>query len=62
MLVEWCESRLLELAAAAAAVSAAITIEQTGPPTITRALLANAQQRRAQVLAELSEIDGSDHD
>ena len=61
MLVEWCESGRLELAAAAAAVSAAITIEQIGPPTITRALLADAQQRRAQVLAELSETDGSDH-
>lgn len=60
MLVEWCESGLLELAAAAAAVSAAITIEQIGPPTITRALLADAQQRRAQVMAELSETDGSD--
>jgi sugar/nucleoside kinase (ribokinase family) len=62
MLVAWCESGLLELAAAAATVSAAIIIEQIGPPTITRALLADAQQRRAHVLAELSETDGSEND
>jgi hypothetical protein len=62
MLVEWCESGVLELAVAAAAVSAAITIEQIGPPTITPALLADAHQRRAHVLAELSETDGSDDD
>jgi len=61
MLVEWCESRQLELAAAAATVSAALTIEQIGPPKITPALLAEARQRRAQVLAELCETDGSDH-
>jgi sugar/nucleoside kinase (ribokinase family) len=60
MLVEWCESGLLDLAAAAASVSAALTIEQIGPPTITPALLADAQRRRAQVLAELNETDGSD--
>jgi len=60
MLVEWCESRQLELAAAAATVSAALTIEQIGPPKITPALLAEARQRRAQVLAELCETDGSD--
>jgi sugar/nucleoside kinase (ribokinase family) len=60
MLVAWCESSLLELAAAAAAVSAALTIEQIVPPKITPALLAEAQQRRTQVLAELSETDGND--
>jgi sugar/nucleoside kinase (ribokinase family) len=62
MLVEWCERGLLESAAAAATVSAALTIEQIGPPTITRALLADAQRRRAQVLAELSETNGNDDD
>jgi sugar/nucleoside kinase (ribokinase family) len=62
MLVGWCESGLIETAAACAAVSAAITIEQVGPPAITPALLAAAQWRRAQVLAELSEMDGSDDD
>lgn len=60
MLVAWCESGALELAAAAATVSAALTIEQIGPPMITPALLAEAQQRRDQVLAELSQIDGND--
>jgi sugar/nucleoside kinase (ribokinase family) len=60
MLVEWCESGLLEQAAAAATVSAALTIEQIGPPTITPALLADAQRRRAQVLAELSQMNGND--
>ncbi len=59
MLVEWCESGLSEHAAAAASVSAALAIEQIGPPTITPALLADAQRRRAQVLAELSETDGT---
>jgi len=62
MLVAWCESGLPELSAAAATVSAALAIEQIGPPKVTPALLANAQQRRAQVLAELSEMDGSDHE
>lgn len=61
MLVAWCESGRLEQAAAAAAVSAALTIEQIGPPKITPELRAEAQQRRAQVLAELSETDGNDH-
>jgi sugar/nucleoside kinase (ribokinase family) len=60
MLVAWCESGLLELAAAAATVSAALTIEQIGPPKVTPARLAEAQQRRTQVMAELSETDGND--
>jgi sugar/nucleoside kinase (ribokinase family) len=62
MLVGWCESGSIETAAACAAVSAAITIEQVGPPAITPALLAEARRRQAQVLAELSETDGSDDD
>jgi len=62
MLVGWCESGSIETAAACAAVSAAIMIEQVGPPAITPALLAEARRRHAQVLAELSETDGSDDD
>ena len=62
MLVGWYESGSIETAIACAAVSAAITIEQVGPPTITPALLDQARQRRTQVLAELSETDGSDDD
>jgi sugar/nucleoside kinase (ribokinase family) len=62
MLVSWCESATLETAAACAAVSAAITIEQVGPPAITPALLAEAQRRHAQALAKLSETDGNDDD
>lgn len=53
MLVGWCESGSLEHAAACAAVSAALVIEQIGPPTITPALLEDARRRRDALLAEL---------
>jgi sugar/nucleoside kinase (ribokinase family) len=56
MLVGWCANGSIETAAACAAVSAAITIEQVGPPVITPALLAEAQWRRAEVLAELCAV------
>lgn len=55
MLVGWCESGSLEHAAACAAVSAALVIEQIGPPTITPALLEDARRRRDELLAELRE-------
>jgi sugar/nucleoside kinase (ribokinase family) len=57
MLVGWCESRSLETAATCAAVSAAVTIEQIGPPTITPAMLDDAKRRQVELLAELSELD-----
>lgn len=55
MLVGWCTSGDLATAAACAAVSAALTIEQIGPPTITPALLAAAGRRQAELLAALRE-------
>ncbi len=58
MLVGWCESGSLEYAAACAAVSAALVIEQIGPPTITPALLADARRRRDELLAQLREYLG----
>lgn len=58
LLVGWCETGKLEMAAASAAVSAALMLEQIGPPTITPALLANARRRREQMLTELAEVDG----
>lgn len=61
MLVAWCETGDPRLAAASAAVSAALVIEQIGPPTFTPDLLAEAEQRRAAVLARLRET-GSDDD
>lgn len=57
MLVGWCESGAIETAAASAAVSAALAIEQVGPPQITPALLTEARERREQVLVELSEME-----
>jgi sugar/nucleoside kinase (ribokinase family) len=62
LLVGWCESGDLAHAAACAAVSAAIAIEQIGPAAITPALLDNARRRRAEVLAELRETGGSYED
>ena len=62
MLVGWCASKSVETAAACAVVSAAHAIEQVGPPTITPALIAEAQSRRDQVLAALSELHDSDNE
>jgi sugar/nucleoside kinase (ribokinase family) len=61
MLVGWCMSAAPALAAACAAVSAAIAIEQVGPPAITRELLAAAVARRSEVLAALHELEDGDN-
>lgn len=55
-LVGWGEHGQIELAAAQAAVSAALTLEQIGPPTMTAARLAEAQQRRESILAQIWEV------
>jgi sugar/nucleoside kinase (ribokinase family) len=60
LLVGWCQSGDLESAAACGSVSAALAIEQIGPPQITPALLAEAQQRHAELRAALCEMNGSD--
>jgi sugar/nucleoside kinase (ribokinase family) len=57
LLVGWVEHARLELAAAYAAVSAALALEQIGPPTITPALMAEAERRLAAVQAALQEVD-----
>jgi len=46
----------VEQAAACAAVSAAITLEQLGPPVITPALQTKAQQRQAECLAQIQDV------
>jgi hypothetical protein len=58
LLVGWVETGILETAAANAAVSAALMLEQIGPPIITPELLAAACCRRDQVLSEVIEVDG----
>ena len=58
----WCETGDPYLAAASAAVSAALVLEQIGPPTYTPALLQEAEQRRMALLTKLREIDGHGHD
>ena len=52
-LVGWVEHGQVKQAAAQAAVSAAITIEQIGPPEITPARLIEAEQRLARCLLEI---------
>ena len=59
LLVGWVEHGRLDLAAARAAVSAAVTLEQIGPPRITPALMATAEQRLPGVLALLREVDAT---
>jgi sugar/nucleoside kinase (ribokinase family) len=54
-LAGWGEYGSVEQAAACAAVSAALTIEQIGPPAITPALLAAAKERQVDCLAEICE-------
>lgn len=56
-LVGWCETQDVLEAAARAAVSAAVTIEQIGPPHITPELLADARARVDSVLAEITESE-----
>jgi sugar/nucleoside kinase (ribokinase family) len=56
LLVGWVEHGALDMAAAYAAVSAALTIEQVGPPAVTPALMDDAQRRLADVLAALEEV------
>lgn len=53
LLVGWCEGGDLAHAAACAAVSAALAIEQIGPATITPELLADARQRHAEFLTQV---------
>jgi sugar/nucleoside kinase (ribokinase family) len=62
LLVGWVETGILETAAANAAVSAALMLEQIGPPIITPELLAAARCRRDQVLSEVIEVDGRVYD
>ena len=57
LLVGWVEHARLEIAAAYAAISAALTLEQVGPPRITPALTAMAEQQLAAVRAMLQEVD-----
>jgi sugar/nucleoside kinase (ribokinase family) len=59
LLVGWVEHDRLDLAAAYAAVSAAVTLEQIGPPRITPALMATAEQRLPGVLDSLREVGAS---
>lgn len=55
-LVGWLDQGDVTQAAARAAVSAAITIEQIGPPTLTPGRLDEAQERLAGSLAEIIEV------
>jgi len=56
LLVGWVEHGALDRAAAYAAISAALTIQQVGPPTITPALVATAARRLPQMLAVMREV------
>jgi sugar/nucleoside kinase (ribokinase family) len=55
-LVGWVEHGDIIQAAARAAVSAAITLEQVGPPTITSVLLVEAQGRLAGCIAQINHL------
>lgn len=57
LLAGWCETRDILQAVARAAVSAAITIEQVGPPRITADVLDDARKRADTVLAEITESE-----
>jgi sugar/nucleoside kinase (ribokinase family) len=57
LLVGWVEHGWLERAASYAAVGAAITLEQIGPPRITPDLMVMAQERLAAVQMALQEVD-----
>jgi len=56
-LVGWLEHGQVAPAAACAAVSAALTIEQVGPPALTAARLAEAERRLDESLPKVVEID-----
>ncbi|HMO57897.1 MAG TPA: carbohydrate kinase family protein [Roseiflexaceae bacterium] len=58
LLVGWCESGDIRLAAASASVSAALALEQIGPPIITPAVVQAADQRRSEMLGRLRELNG----
>lgn len=57
LLVGWCETQEVAHAAARAAVSAAVTIEQVGPPSITVDVLDGARGRVDAILAEITETE-----
>jgi sugar/nucleoside kinase (ribokinase family) len=59
-LVGWLESSDARRAAAMAAVSAAITIEQIGPPLIDDQVMASAQLRAQRVLEHIHPLDRSE--
>src|SRR5262249_22474058 len=52
----WVEHGGLDTAAAYAAISAALTIEQVGAPAITPALIATAAQRLPKMLAVMRKV------
>lgn len=57
LLVGWHETGEVSQAAARACVSAAITIEQVGPPLVDDSTLADAKQRAAQILDSIERLD-----
>jgi sugar/nucleoside kinase (ribokinase family) len=57
LLVGWCETGDLRRAAAYAAVSAAITIEQDGPPLIDEGVMADAGRRAEAILPQIRPIN-----
>ena len=59
LLVGWCETGDLRRAAAYAAVSAAMTIEQDGPPIIDAAVMADAQRRVEAIMPQIQPVDAS---
>lgn len=60
LLTGWIENEDIQRAAAQAAVSAAITIEQIGPPYIDEALMLSAERRAKQVLKGIKPLEDSD--
>lgn len=59
-LVGWHEGKGIRQAAAQAAISAAVTIEQVGPPRVDDAKMAEAQARAAQVRGEIQVVGRGD--
>lgn len=57
LLIGWIETGDAVEAAARAAISAALTIEQVGPPLITPATLADARRRRDEFLPSIQIVD-----
>lgn len=58
LLVGWHATGQVPQAAAMACVSAAITIEQVGPPLVDDSTLAEAKQRAAQILDSIERLSG----